>query len=114
MNRFNDLTDFSTEEINALLELATGGTPNLPVLVAERGDPFEHPDALRRFRVIEDVQELERAMDSPWDRWSVFLHPAQLDTVTRQLRGLAGKSLLLQSRPEIYKVYRKHSRHWCH
>lgn len=23
MNRFNDLTDFSTEEINALLELAT-------------------------------------------------------------------------------------------
>ena len=28
-------------------------------------DPFDHPDARRRFRVIHDVEELERALDYP-------------------------------------------------
>jgi superfamily I DNA/RNA helicase/mRNA-degrading endonuclease RelE of RelBE toxin-antitoxin system len=77
------------EAAEALLELATGGTPQVQALAAESGDPFDHPDALRRFRVIEDVKELERAMDFPWDRWSVFLHPAQLATVTGQFSGPA-------------------------
>ena len=48
---------------------------NLPL----NPNPFEHPDAQRRFRVIDNVEELERALDYPWDKWTVFLHPDQLD-----------------------------------
>ena len=40
-------------------------------------DPFAHPDAQRRFRVVTSVEELERALDAPWDKWTVFLHPEQ-------------------------------------
>lgn len=63
-----DLVDhLPAEASEALLELATGGTPK-PAPVAEQpnADPFEHPDALRRFRVVSNVEELERAFDYPW------------------------------------------------
>ena len=39
--------------------------------------PFDHPDAQRRFRVVTNVEELERALEYPWEKWTVFLHPAQ-------------------------------------
>src|SRR5437879_4452191 len=63
------------EAAEALLELATGGKPK-PRPVAEVA-PFEHPDAQRRFRVMENVEELSRALEYPWDKWSIFLHPTQ-------------------------------------
>ena len=74
------------EAAEALLELATGGTPPLPARVAPDIDPFEHPDARRRFRVMHDVEELERALDYPWEKWVVFLHPAQRELVERGLQ----------------------------
>jgi len=58
----------------ALLELATTGVP--PPLthpdLPPHADAFEHPDSYRRFRVIENVEELERALDAPWEKWTVF------------------------------------------
>ena len=78
-----------TEAAEALLELATGGTPPLPGRVAPDTDPFEHPDARRRFRVMHDVEELERALDYPWEKWVVFLHPAQREMVERAYNGPA-------------------------
>src|SRR5207248_4347782 len=45
------------EAAEALLELATGGKPRLPQPVHVGGDPFEHPDARRRFRLMEKVEE---------------------------------------------------------
>ena len=54
-----------TEAAEALLELATGGTPPFPGRVALDTDPFEHPDARRRFRVMHDVEELERGPGLP-------------------------------------------------
>ena len=36
---------------------------------------MRHPDAQRRFRVVGDLEELQRALDAPWDKWTVFLHP---------------------------------------
>lgn len=72
----------------ALLEIATGGTPIVVEATAEV-DPFEHPDALRRFRVLQDIEELERALDYPWDKWSVFLHPTQSQIVERDYNGPA-------------------------
>lgn len=77
------------EAAEALLELATGGTPRIPVVVAPSADPFEHPDAQRRFRVMTNVEELERALDFPWDKWTVFLHPEQRETVVRSYNGPA-------------------------
>jgi superfamily I DNA/RNA helicase len=72
----------------ALLELATGGTVE-PVAAETPADPFEHPDAKRRFRVMHNIEELEQALEYPWERWSVFLHPAQQDLVERDYSGPA-------------------------
>ena len=77
------------EAAEALLELATGGTPAIPTAAAPGEDPFQHPDAQRRFRVMSDVEELERALAYPWDKWAVFLHPAQRQMVERDYRGPA-------------------------
>ncbi|QIM50409.1 UvrD-helicase domain-containing protein [Pusillimonas sp. DMV24BSW_D] len=77
------------EAAEALLELATGGTPALPEIASKGDDPFLHPDAQRRFRVISDMDELARALEYPWDKWTVFLHPAQRQLVERHYNGAA-------------------------
>lgn len=78
-----------SEAAEALLELATGGKPKTaPVAVAGK-DPFEHPDAQRRFRVMGNAEELERALAAPWDKWIVFLHPEQRELVQRDYSGPA-------------------------
>jgi mRNA-degrading endonuclease RelE of RelBE toxin-antitoxin system len=75
------------EAAEALLELAVGGTPRpSPSPVS---NPFEHPDAQRRFRVMSNAAELERALDAPWDKWTVFLHPEQRQWIERQYNGPA-------------------------
>jgi len=84
-----DLTDhLPAEAAEALLELAVGSTP-APRTTAELADPFEHPDAQRRFRVVEGRDELAVALDYPWDKWTIFLHPAQKDLVERDFNGPA-------------------------
>jgi superfamily I DNA/RNA helicase len=77
------------EAAEALLDLATGVTPKVSQPVPAGGDPFQHPDAQRRFRVMSNVEELERALDYPWDKWAVFLHPAQRQLVERDYNGPA-------------------------
>ena len=78
------------EAAEALLDLATGAKPQIPaVTAAEVVSPFEHPDAQRRFRVMEDVEELKRALDFPWDQWTVFLHPSQRQVVEQSFSGAA-------------------------
>ena len=56
---------------------------------AEHADPFAHPDAQRRFRVMANAEELRQALDHPWDKWIVFLHPAQRQIVERDYNGPA-------------------------
>src|SRR5439155_26088638 len=77
------------EAAEALLELATGGTPPKPRPAPVAADPFEHPDARRRFRMMADVEELARALEYPWERWTVFLHPAQRELVEGRFGGPA-------------------------
>ncbi len=77
------------EAAEALLELATGGKPRIVQTVAAAINPFDHPDAQRRFRVMTNVEELERALEFPWDKWSVFLHPVQRQLVEREFGGPA-------------------------
>ena len=102
-----------SEAAEALLELATGGKPvavgpavltppaamldSLDKVAAPEVrlhslvsiDPFEHPDAQRRFRSMNNAEELAAALDFPWDKWTIFLHPAQRELVERDFNGPA-------------------------
>ena len=77
------------EAAEALLELATGGKPRVAQPVTAVTNPFDHPDAQRRFRVMTNVEELQRALDFPWEKWTVFLHPEQRQWVERDYTGPA-------------------------
>ena len=84
------LTDhLPAEAAEALMELATGGKPRVPQPTPAVADPFDHPDAQRRFRVMTNVEELERALEFPWEKWTVFLHPEQRQWVEREYTGPA-------------------------
>lgn len=78
-----------SEAAEALLEIAIGGRPQVTQPLALGTNPFEHPDAQRRFRVMSDVEELERALEYPWDKWTIFLHPAQRELVEKEFNGPA-------------------------
>lgn len=95
-----------SEAAEALLELATGETPRVPQPANVTTDPFEHPDALRRFRVMANVEELERALEFPWDKWSVFLHPEQRQSVERNYNGPARVSGSAGTGKTIVAVHR--------
>lgn len=77
------------EAAEALLELAIGGRPQRPTVAIGAVDPFDHPDAQRRFRVMADADELALALEYPWEKWAVFLHPAQRDIVEKDYNGPA-------------------------
>jgi len=70
----------------ALLQAATGERP-APAAHAE--DPYEHPDAVRRFRLTTTEADLAAALEAPWERWAVWLHPAQKEFVHRDFNGPA-------------------------
>ncbi|MCA9099084.1 MAG: UvrD-helicase domain-containing protein, partial [Planctomycetaceae bacterium] len=76
------------EAAEALLELATGGKPRVAVPFVA-ANPFAHPDARRRFRVMSNVEELQQALDFPWEKWTIFLHPEQRQLVEREYAGPA-------------------------
>lgn len=77
------------EAAEALLNLAVGAIPQPVPSTVATSNPFAHPDAQRRFRVVPNIEELERALDSPWEKWTVFLHPAQREAVERDYGGPA-------------------------
>ena len=79
-------THLPAEAGEALLEFIATGVLKVPAPVAV-ADPFRHPDALRRFRVVENVAELEQALSFPWEKWIVFLHPSQRELVEREFDG---------------------------
>ena len=77
------------EAAEALLELATGGKPRINVPTTTLTNPFDHPDAQRRFRVMGNIDELKAALEYPWEKWTVFLHPEQREWVNRSYSGPA-------------------------
>ena len=77
------------EVAEALLEYVSTGLLTAPEPVAASADPFTHPDTLRRVRTVESEAALHLALDYPWDRWSVFLHPSQAAVVERVFSGPA-------------------------
>jgi len=86
--RFFQLSDRLPAEVaEALLDYAANG--RLPTPEPAPANPFEHPDTLRRVQTITSEEELRLALDFPWDKWSVFLHPSQRDVVDRDFSGPA-------------------------
>ena len=77
------------EAAEALLQLAAGGKPRVLQIARQPANPFNHPDAQRRFRVMTNGEELERALDFPLEKWMVFLHPEQRGWVERAFDGPA-------------------------
>jgi hypothetical protein len=77
------------EASEALLEYAATGRLLAPALTPVVADPFAHPDASRRIRLIADQEELEQALAYPWEKWGVFLHPSQRALVDRSFSGPA-------------------------
>jgi mRNA-degrading endonuclease RelE of RelBE toxin-antitoxin system len=77
------------EAAEAVLEFATGSRPKplaRPVPVA---DPFLHPDAQRRFRTLANADDLRQALEYPWEKWILFLHPSQREFVDKEFSGPA-------------------------
>lgn len=73
------------EAAEALLEYAATGM--LPVPAPATADPLVHPDTMRRFRILEGVEEFQAALDAPFEKWAVFLHPLQRQVVERDYSG---------------------------
>jgi len=77
------------EAAEALLEYVATGTLQGPQHGLPSDAPFDHPDAQRRFRIMENVEELKAALEYPWDQWAVFLHPSQRSVVEQDFSGPA-------------------------
>ena len=84
---FDIIEHLPQEAQEALLKLAVGEKPQPAEPAPVEADPFAHRDAQRRFRVLTNAEELKQALDYPWDKWAVFLHPAQADLVERSFSG---------------------------
>jgi mRNA-degrading endonuclease RelE of RelBE toxin-antitoxin system len=75
------------ESCEFLMAVASGETPPPP---PQRGkNPFTHPDAKRRFFVVESDDDLKRALQLEWEQWMLYLHPAQREAVERDFAGPA-------------------------
>jgi mRNA-degrading endonuclease RelE of RelBE toxin-antitoxin system len=104
------------EVTEALLDYAATG--RLPARKLVEAEPLEHPDTLRRIRLIESSEELASALDYPWDKWSIFLHPSQREVVEKDFSGPArvtgsagtGKSIVAIHRAARALLSDPHSR----
>jgi len=85
-DKFFALADHLPQEASeALLEYAATGVLSKPAPVTT--NPYSHPDAQRRFRILEGHEELAAALDQPFEKWAVFLHPSQRMLVDRDFSG---------------------------
>jgi len=50
---------------------------------------LDHPDARRRFALVTDEAALHAALDFPWHKWTVFLHPDQKRFTELSYKGSA-------------------------
>lgn len=90
-DEFLQIADHLPEEASeALLEyVATGELKITHQETVSTFGSFEHPDAKRRFRLVHDDEDLERMLDYPWEKWTIYLHPTQQELVKRDYSGPA-------------------------
>lgn len=76
---------FSLEEV--LNEVTERKSSETTVDTEDFSKALEHPDALRRFHVVEDDLELAAILNAPLEKWRVFLHPSQRKLVEKDVNG---------------------------
>ena len=74
------------EAAEALLNLAIGADPEIVSPVPAGIDPFEHPDARRRFRVLANEEEFQRVLEYPGIN-GLYSSPAQRQLVEGDYSG---------------------------
>ncbi|ESQ74513.1 3'-5' exonuclease [Asticcacaulis sp. AC402] len=90
---FDLLSHLPQEAQEALLKLAVGEPAEAPkpapapAAAPATEDGFAHPDAQRRFHLVASSEDLQRALDFPWEKWAIFLHPDQEALVSRDFSG---------------------------
>lgn len=101
------------EAVEALFEYAATGV--LKPAVALVADPLAHPDTQRRFRILEGAEELQAALDAPFEKWAVFLHPLQRGVVDRdyngpaRVAGSAGTGKTVVALHRVMRILKTHS-----
>jgi superfamily I DNA/RNA helicase/mRNA-degrading endonuclease RelE of RelBE toxin-antitoxin system len=81
------IDDVPPEAMDRLMLLSEGKT--VPVPKGFPGEPLEHPDTKRSFVTVRVKSDLATALDYPWAKWMVFLHPDQQDLVGASFSGPA-------------------------
>ncbi len=70
---------------------------------------FTHPAAERRFRIVQDSEELAIALDYSWEKWIIFLHPSQKKYVNQTFNGPARISGSAGTGKTIVAIHRAYS-----
>jgi len=83
------LIDEFPAEVWERIERLLGGEVIPEPIRVDVDDPVKHPDWRRRFWTPQSLDELKRALDMPWERWLVYLHPQQRLAVERHYSGPA-------------------------
>ena len=107
------------EASEILLEVGTGNISfekavkltrtNTEQINETNGNGFAHPAAERRFRIIKDSEELALALDYPWEKWTIFLHPSQKKYVNQTFSGPARISGSAGTGKTIVAIHRAYS-----
>jgi len=77
------------ESLEYLMAVALGEVPPPPPPAKRSQNPFTHPDAKRRFYLVESDEDLRRALTLDWEQWMLYLHPSQREAVDREFAGPA-------------------------
>lgn len=100
----DELADYLPEEAADALYLIAAGSSIDEAIREARGEvapredeepvdtddfvaALEHPDSRRRFKLIEDDEDLADMLNAPLELWRVFLHPTQREIVQRSVDG---------------------------
>lgn len=82
------IDEFPEEVWERIERLLKGEAVKIPERVAVQ-NPLRHPDSRRRFWTPASLEELQRALDMPWEKWLVYLHPLQREAVEAHHSGSA-------------------------
>ena len=95
---FELIENLPAEASERLIEYAAGGISKedlaqAPTFIQDMNTDDElgldHPDARRRFALVTDEAALHAALDFPWHKWTVFLHPDQKRFTELSYKGSA-------------------------
>lgn len=88
-DNLHELIEILPEEVmERFLALADGHVVPVPS-APRKAVGYRHPDSGRRFHIVDRQEELRQALDYPWEKWIVFLHPQQRQAVEAEHKGPA-------------------------